>query len=165
MATLALVLAFVIAGIGVVLVAMSGGPNGIKLLSEATRGGRRATIALFAVALVALGIGIPFGVMSSVADRSDVPESGISLSKSQEHGRELFGRNCSNCHTLKGANAVAEVGPDLDTLKPPKSLVLDAIHKGRARGSGQMAANLVQGKDADDVADFVAKVAGKIAEQ
>ena len=41
-----------------------------------------------------------------------------------------------------------------------KALVLSAISEGRARGLGQMPAGLYQGKEAEEVADFVAKVAG-----
>jgi mono/diheme cytochrome c family protein len=39
--------------------------------------------------------------------------------------------------------------------------VLDAIKNGRARGVGQMPANLLSGEDAEDVADYVAAVAGR----
>jgi mono/diheme cytochrome c family protein len=56
---------------------------------------------------------------------------------------------------------VGKVGPNLDQLRPPKALILDAIKNGRARGQGQMPAGLVDGQDAQDVADFVAKVAGR----
>ena len=52
------------------------------------------------------------------------------------------------------------MGPDLDTLKPPKGLILDAINNGRARGNGQMPAQLYTGQEAQDVAAYVAKVAG-----
>ena len=38
--------------------------------------------------------------------------------------------------------------------------MLDAIHNGRARGNGQMAADLFTGQDAEDVAAFVAKAVG-----
>ena len=38
--------------------------------------------------------------------------------------------------------------------------MLNAIEEGRARGHGQMPALLYQGKEAEDVADFVAAVAG-----
>ena len=41
--------------------------------------------------------------------------------------QELFGRRCGLCHTLKAANAVARVGPDLDQLAPNEKFVLDAI--------------------------------------
>ena len=53
------------------------------------------------------------------------------------------------------------MGPNLDQLRPPKALILDAIQKGRARGQGQMPAGLVDGQDAQDVAAFVAAVAGR----
>ena len=39
--------------------------------------------------------------------------------------------------------------------------MLDAIDKGRARGNGQMAADLVEGQDARDIAAFVAKAVGQ----
>ena len=38
--------------------------------------------------------------------------------------------------------------------------MLNAIQQGRAQGRGQMPADLVDGQDAQDVADFVAAVAG-----
>jgi mono/diheme cytochrome c family protein len=83
------------------------------------------------------------------------------LTASEQHGRELFGLRCANCHTLKAANAAGAIGPDLDVLRPQKALVLDAIAKGRARGNGQMAAELYTGQDAEDVANFVAKAVGQ----
>ena len=56
----------------------------------------------------------------------------------------------------KASNAVGKVGPNLDALRPPKVLVIDAIKKGRAQGRGQMPAGLVDGQDAQDVAAYVA---------
>ena len=56
---------------------------------------------------------------------------------------------------------MGRVGPNLDVLRPPKELVLDAIDKGRALGMGQMPAQVVEGKEAEDVAAFVAKTAGR----
>ena len=53
------------------------------------------------------------------------------------------------------------MGPNLDVLTPPKVLILDAIAKGRARGNGQMPAQLLTGRDAVEVATFVAQVAGR----
>ena len=72
----------------------------------------------------------------------------------------MFAANCATCHTLKASNAVGKVGPNLDELHPPKALILDAIANGRARGQGQMPAGLVDGQDAQDVAAYVAAVAG-----
>ena len=94
--------------------------------------------------------------------RNDIPEANVSnLTAAEKHGRELFGQRCANCHTLKASNAVAQVGPNLDTLRPPENLVLDAIKNGRAQGNGQMAADLVEGEDAEDVAAYVAKAVGQ----
>ena len=62
---------------------------------------------------------------------------------------------------LAATSAVAQVGPNLDGLRPPKGLVLDAIEKGRARGQGQMPAKLLTGEDAEHVADFIERVAGR----
>jgi hypothetical protein len=52
------------------------------------------------------------------------------------------------------------VGPDLDALAPNAQITLDAIEKGRSAGNGQMPAGLFSGKDAEDVAKFVAKSVG-----
>ncbi len=52
------------------------------------------------------------------------------------------------------------MGPNLDDLQPPESLVADAIAKGRSQGNGQMPAQIYSGQDAKDVAEFVAKTAG-----
>jgi mono/diheme cytochrome c family protein len=162
MSVLIFVLAWVVLGLGVVLVGMSGGPGGMaSQLQSQTRRGRRVAMAAFALAVVVLGIGVPAAVIAAVDDRNDIPQAGVSnLTASEKHGRGLFGQRCSQCHTLKAANAVGTVGPNLDQLRPPKSLVLDAIAKGRARGNGNMPAQIYTGQDAQDVASFVAKVAG-----
>ena len=39
--------------------------------------------------------------------------------------------------------------------------MLNAIESGRARGNGQMAADLYTGEDAENVASFVAKAVGQ----
>jgi mono/diheme cytochrome c family protein len=161
--TLVFVLFWVVLGLGLLLVALSGGPGGaLARMQSQTRTGRRVAIAGFFVALVVLGVGVPAAVIAAVDDRNDIPEADVSnLTASEKHGQELFGERCSLCHTLKAANAVAQVGPDLDDLRPSKALVLDAIKKGRAQGNGQMAADLYVGQDAEDVAAFVAKAVGQ----
>jgi mono/diheme cytochrome c family protein len=161
--TLVFVLVFVGLALGVLFVALSGGTSGARArLASQSRGTRRLALVNFILALLILGIGIPAAVIASVDSRNSIPTANVSnLTNAEEHGRELFGQRCRNCHTLKAANAVAQVGPNLDNLRPPKNLVLDAIHNGRARGNGQMAADLVEGQDADDVAAFVAKAVGQ----
>jgi len=73
----------------------------------------------------------------------------------------VFKQRCATCHTLEDAGAVGRVGPNLDDLRPASALTLDAISKGRARGQGQMPAQLIAGPDAKDVADYLATVAGR----
>ena len=75
-------------------------------------------------------------------------------------GAEAFASNCGSCHTLKAAGAQGTVGPNLDDMKPSSALVLAAIAKG-GQGSGTMPKDLLTGKDAQEVADYVAGVAGK----
>jgi mono/diheme cytochrome c family protein len=166
-ATLVFTLIFLGLGITVFFVAISGGPGGArKRMASQSRGTRRLALINFLIALVVLGIGIPAAVIAAVDNRDSIPEANVSnLTAAEKEGRNLFGERCANCHTLKAANAVAQVGPNLDDLRPPKNLVLDAIHNGRARGNGNMAADLVEGQDAEDVADFVAKAVGQSGEK
>ena len=167
MAVLAFTLLFVALGVSVLFVALSGGPGGArKRMASQSRRTRRIALFNFLLAVVILGLGVPAAVIATVNSRDDVPEANVSnLTSAEKDGRKLFGERCTNCHTLKASNAVAEVGPNLDNLRPPKNLVLDAIHNGRARGNGQMAADLVEGEDADDVAAYVAKAVGQTGEE
>jgi mono/diheme cytochrome c family protein len=162
-ATLVFTLLFVGLGITVLFVAISGGPKGAReRMASQSRGTRRLALVNFLLALLILGLGIPAAVIATVDNRDDIPEANVkNLTSAEKKGRQLFGERCANCHTLQAANAVAQVGPNLDNLRPPKNLVLDAIHNGRARGSGNMAADLVEGEDAEDVASFVAKAVGQ----
>ncbi len=157
------VLAWVLLGLGLLFVAMSGGRAGAaQQLMSTSRGARRFAIVLFLVLLLVLGFGVPAAVIAAVSQNDSIPEANVSnLTASEQHGRELFGLRCANCHTLKASNAVAEIGPNLDDLRPPKALVLDALKNGRARGNGQMAAGLYTGQDAEDVANYVAKAVGQ----
>ena len=166
MAVLVFTLIFVALGLSVLFVAMSGGMGGArKRMASQSRGTRRLALVNFLLALVILGLGIPAAVIATVNARNDVPEANVSnLTKAEKHGRMLFAQRCANCHTLKAASAVAQVGPNLDDLQPNKALVLNAINEGRAQGNGNMAAQLVEGEDAEDVAEFVAKAVGKSGE-
>lgn len=90
-------------------------------------------------------------------------------------GKELFVQKCGSCHTLADAGTKGQIGPNLD----------DAFAESRRNGLGEstivqvvrgqiaypitktstgapgMSANLVEGQDAEDVASYVASVAGK----
>jgi mono/diheme cytochrome c family protein len=162
MAVLVFTAVFVALWISVVFVAMSGGMGGArKRMASQSRGTRRLALVNFILAVVILGLAIPAAVIATVNSRNDIPEANVSnLTKSEQEGRELFAQRCANCHTLQASAAVAQVGPNLDDLRPPKNLVLDAINKGRYRGQGQMPDRLYDGQDAQDVAAYVAAVAG-----
>ena len=158
MATIVFVLFWVLLGIGVVMAAMRSGRR-TPLLNSATRGGRRTAALLVVASAVLFVIAIPIAVGLSGDDPAQAGP--VRLSEAEQEGRSSFYRNCGQCHTLGAANAVGRVGPDLDELRPPRELVLDAIDKGRARGMGQMPAQVVEGKEAEDVAAFVVKTAGR----
>ena len=115
------------------------------------------------VAIVVVGLGVAVPLAIALVNRDDHAKSapgGVDLKASEADGRTVFAKYCATCHTLQAANAVGKVGPNLDVLRPPKGLILNAIKHGRARGHGQMPAGLVDGEDAQDVAAFVAAVAG-----
>src|SRR6266545_5906077 len=163
MAVIVFLAFWILLGTGLLFIAISGGPSGAReRLHTQSRRGRKGAFLIFAVVLLAFGIAVPIAASIGVRDnRDDIPSANISsLTSSQEHGRKIFSQYCRFCHTLKAANAVASVGPNLDDLKPTKALVLDAIHNGRARGNGAMAKDLVVGQDAQDVASFVSKAVG-----
>jgi mono/diheme cytochrome c family protein len=153
---------WILLGLGVFFVAINRGPRRARAsLYGESRRTRRVILGIIAAVAAGFGIAIPVAVIAGNGEDNQAGAARVKLSASQEHGRELFGRVCQQCHTLAEANAVGRVGPNLDKLKPPKALVLDAIANGRVRGQGTMPADLYQGKDAQDVASFVAKVAGR----
>jgi len=157
------VLAFLLLGLGVLVFAFSGRTGG-----RARRGGgpsrasRRFVGVMVAIVILALGVAVPLAIgLVNRDDHATNAPGGVELNAAQTNGRAVFGKYCATCHTLKASNAVGKVGPNLDVLHPPKGLILDAIAKGRARGQGQMPAGLVDGQDAQDVAAYVAAVAGR----
>ncbi len=164
---------WVLLGLTVFFVAMRGGPRGT---SEQTTGHppaesklARGAVWAVVVALFAFGLVVPALVLAfNGAHKASVAVGGIHLNAEQQQGRELFSHSCSLCHTLAATNSVGRTGPNLDirlgssipTVAGRKALVLNAIAEGRARGLGQMPAQLYQGHEAEAVADFVAAVAG-----
>ena len=162
METLLFVLFWAALALGLLLLALFGGRRRRGGVNT-RRGGRAWWYVAFAAVLLVFGALVP--IASSLGNDNsskEVAKSGISdLTDAQVHGRQLFGKYCALCHTLEAANAVASVGPNLDDLRPTKELVLDALKHGRARGNGAMAANLVVGQDAQDVADFVSTAVGQ----
>src|SRR3954454_12709740 len=163
MAVWALIAFWVLVGLVVFFAAFRGRSTPDRPQSGTTgAGSNRVTVVGSALVIAAFGIALPAVVLARGGQhRAKQAPGGVDLSTAEAHGRELFAQNCSTCHTLRAANAVGRVGPNLDQLRPPKVLVLDAIAKGRARGQGQMPSQLLVGGDAQDVAAFVAATAGR----
>jgi cytochrome c2 len=119
-----------------------------------------AAAALALLALAASGCGS--GVGKAVSGNGDV-----------SNGKQLFVANCASCHTLAEAKASGKIGPNLDEAFRPsekqgfkestiRQVVADQIRfPGNYGDSGPtMPKNLVKGSDVDDVAAYVAAVAG-----
>src|SRR3954471_18686121 len=157
---LAFIVTFLVLGLVVVAAAFSGGRRNAERPAGPSRRGRRTVALVVGVLVLLLGVLVPALVIAAGRSTEKAP-GGVKLTAADERGREIFAERCATCHTLAAANAVGKVGPNLDQLHPPKALVVDAIQKGRARGQGQMPANLVDGQDAQQVANFVAKVGGR----
>ena len=156
-------------GLGVFFVAMRGGPRGAResLYTESSVGRRAVTVGI--VLLFAFGLVVPALVLAFNGEhKAAVATGGLHLNAEQQRGRYLFARSCAVCHTLNAVKSVGRIGPNLDvrvgsdiaTAAGRKALVLNAIEEGRARGLGQMPAQLYQGREAEQVANFVAAVAG-----
>jgi mono/diheme cytochrome c family protein len=136
------------------------------------RGSNMVVAVIFTFVTLGLGIALPLLILYGNHDNASKQVGGVKLTAEAKTGRELFGQHCAVCHTLSAANAIGKVGPDLDTLKPPKAEVLHVLANGclpnvtasdeneACLGQGVMPALVVTGKDAQDVASFVAEAAG-----
>jgi mono/diheme cytochrome c family protein len=169
------VIAFwVLLGLAVFFIAMRGGPKGAKeraARDEAPRESRwgHRLLMLGAAIVIAFGVVVPALLLAHNGnDKASEAIGGVHLTAQEVKGRELFAHTCVYCHTLAAVKSVGRIGPDLDihvgddipTYAGRKALVESAILEGRARGKGDMPALLYQGQEAEDVAEFVAAVAG-----
>jgi heme/copper-type cytochrome/quinol oxidase subunit 2 len=158
--TLAFVIAFVVIGVCVIAAAFGGRREGERAPGP-TRRGRKAVAVVVGAVVVVLGVVVPALVLAAGRDHSSKGPGGVELNAAETQGRDVFKDRCGTCHTLQAANAVGKVGPNLDQLRPPPPLTLDAIEKGRAWGRGPMPAELVTGEEARNVAAFIGQVAGR----
>lgn len=152
---------FVLLGAGVLFVAFSGGPSRARR-AYMTRGGRGLKIFLVLL-YVGLGLAVPAIVIAGREETvgSEGALAGEELSADLDNGKTSFVETCSSCHSLAAANAQGVTGPDLDSLAPlDEERVLNAIQIG-GTGDNRMPAGLLSGEDADDVAAYVARVAGQ----
>ena len=113
-----------------------------------------------AAALLASGCGSTVGYSNGNGDRS--------------RGKELFTQKCGSCHTLADAGTTGQVGPNLDYafLESRRNglgeSTVEQVVRGQiaypisktSTGAPGMPQNLLSGQDAEDVASYVASVAG-----
>ena len=150
---------FLILGLGVVAVAMRGGPHGVRDTLEVGRKRPLKPIEFIAAgAILLFGLAVPAVIV--MGDQASAGPGGTMLKAEEKEGRELFAARCATCHALKDANAVGRVGPSLDVLQPPAALTLNAIKMGRA-GKGQMPTQLLEEDEAKKVAKYLVEVAGR----
>jgi len=113
-------------------------------------------------------LGLVAAVAAGCGEQITVPKKDLAV----HHGAVLFKQRCSGCHTLdaaaaRGSRPTGEVkatertdGPNFNVRKETRADVLYAIRNGGFSGA-IMPANVVVGRNAQDVASFVARYAGK----
>jgi mono/diheme cytochrome c family protein len=120
------------------------------------------TSALAVVAAAAIGCG---------SEANDVKQPGVITGLPQQYqaGAKLFVERCSGCHNLDvvgaegGAQKVRDRerpdGPNFNVRKEDRNSILYALRNGGFSGA-IMPQDIVVGKEAEDVATFLAKYAG-----
>ena len=161
MEVLLVIVPFVVVGIGVLFVAFAGGGSAAREL-YLTRGGKA-----FAFIMVILYLGLGVAVPAAVIANREESEGGVGHLRTEdptaqdELGKTLFVQSCKSCHNLDAVQATGVTGPDLDELGGlDRERVLNAIENG-GTGQGLMPAGILQGEDAEAVAEYVSKVAGQ----
>jgi mono/diheme cytochrome c family protein len=127
---------------------------------------RRPVLALTALA-VAAGTAVGCG-----SQKNDVKQPGVAIKAipaQYEPGAKLFVERCSGCHTLgvvgaeggslKVKNRERVDGPNFNVRKEDRAGVLYAIRNGGFSGA-IMPQDIVVGKEAEQVTDFLVKYAG-----
>jgi mono/diheme cytochrome c family protein len=126
---------------------------------------RRPLLAFVALAVAAVAIGCG----QESGDEKQPNATITTVDHQYEAGAKLFVERCSGCHNLDvvGAEGGAQQvknrervdGPNFNVRKEDKDSVLYAIRNGGFSGA-IMPQDIVVGKEADAVADFLAKYAG-----
>jgi len=160
MEVVAFLLPFVLLGGLVLFVAFSGGPSEARE-AYLTRGSK-----LFQASIVVLYIAFGLVVPGLVLANKEEEAGGVGalrsehMTASEERGKDLFRQTCASCHSLAAVNARGVTGPSLDQIgEISPERVVNAIENG-GTGQGLMPAGLLEGEEAQDVAEYVSKVAG-----
>jgi mono/diheme cytochrome c family protein len=127
---------------------------------------RRPLIALVALSIAAAGA---IGCGQETGDVKQPNAKITTVEPQYEAGAKLFVERCSGCHSLGvvgaegGALKVKDRervdGPNFNVRKEDRESILYAIRNGGFSGA-IMPQDIVVGKEADQVADFLAKYAG-----
>jgi mono/diheme cytochrome c family protein len=127
---------------------------------------RRPVTVLAALSIAAAGV---IGCGQEKGDSKQPNATIKTVSAQYEPGAKLFVERCSGCHTLGvvgaegGALKVKDRervdGPNFNVRKEDKNSILYAIRNGGFSGA-IMPQDIVVGKEAEQVADFLAKYAG-----
>jgi cytochrome c551/c552 len=152
---------WILIGIAVLYVAFTGGPG--KARQTYLTGGPLAFRILMLVVYVGVGVAVPALVIAgSEEGTASVGKLQNQAPSAQlEDGKVLFRQTCASCHNLDAVNARGVVGPDLDEIgQMTPERVATAIERG-GTGQSRMPAGLLSGEDAEAVAEYVAKTAGK----
>jgi mono/diheme cytochrome c family protein len=126
---------------------------------------KRSTLVMFGIAALLFAVLIPAWAISREGGEDASPQN---VPSNLEEGKALFVTNCGSCHTLYKAGTDGVVGPNLDELLAPPSptppdpatiepRVLSAVENGVG---GRMPKGILTGPQAEEVANFVAQVAG-----
>ena len=126
----------------------------------------KRSFVIFGIFAVLFGVLLPVWAISKEGDESASPEK---VAASDQEAKLLFQQTCGNCHTLARAGTDGIVGPNLDDLlgqgTPEANItrVQNAIKNGFNTDDfeGYMPQGIVQGQDAQEIADFVSRVAGQ----
>lgn len=160
MEVIAFLIPFVLLGAAVLFIAFSGGPGAARE-AYLTRGSRLFQVSMVAL-YIAFGLVVPALVLADKEEEAGAVGALRSqgLSEQEKRGKDLFQQQCATCHSLAAVNARGVTGPNLDRIgeiKPQR--ILTAIENG-GTGQGLMPADLLQGEEAEAVAQYVSRVAG-----
>lgn len=162
MATVGIIALFVALGLVVLFIAFSGGPGQAR--EAYLTGARRGFKVIIPLLYIALGIAIPAVVIASRGGETEGATEQLAANDASgrvQEGKDLFRQTCASCHSLEALNARGVTGPSLDNVGAlTKERVVRAIQLG-GTGQGQMPANLLEGEDAEAVAEYLARTAGK----
>jgi mono/diheme cytochrome c family protein len=120
---------------------------------------RRLRRAFLAVPLVVVALALAIGCQSGTG--------GLEEGGSAANGKQLFQEKCAGCHALADAGSQSTVGPNLDDAFAgvrkqgfKQDTIANVVADQIKYAVAPMPQNLVTGSDADDVAAYVASVAG-----